>query len=385
MIIGGDIVPTENNNYFFSSGDLDSLIGIELKNILAKADYRIYNLEAPITDKLDPIKKCGPNLFAPSSAIIGIKALNPNLIGLANNHILDHGVEGLKRTEEILVKYDIDYIGAGKNIEEAAKPFIITFEDTKIGVYACAEHEFTIASLNEPGANPFDPLESLDHIAKLKEECNYVIVLYHGGKEYYRLPSPELKKRCRKMVEKGASLVICQHSHCICCEDRYKGGVIVYGQGNFIFNKIEAGQENYEYSKDGLLIEVIFSKDKMEVDYIPINRFNNNTIQISEKSIANKILDEFYDRSESIKDDIYVENEFRKFAVSKFNYYMINYSGKKHSLYFRILRKIVKDYAYNLVLTFRNQDYLALRNYIECEAHYEVLLTIFKEKCIEKK
>ena len=44
------------------------------------------------------------------------------------------------------------------------------------------------------GANPFDPLETPDHIAELKSRCDYVIVLYHGGKEYYRCPSPNLRK-----------------------------------------------------------------------------------------------------------------------------------------------------------------------------------------------
>ena len=64
----------------------------------------------------------------------------------------------------------------------------------KIGIYACAENEFTIATDTTAGANPFDPFESLDHIQNLKRSCDYVIVLYHGGKEHYRYPSPYLQK-----------------------------------------------------------------------------------------------------------------------------------------------------------------------------------------------
>jgi len=55
-------------------------------------------------------------------------------------------------------------------------------------VYTCAEHEFTIATENTPGANPFDPLESLDHIQELKSKCDFVLVLYHGEKAHYRYP-----------------------------------------------------------------------------------------------------------------------------------------------------------------------------------------------------
>ena len=75
-----------------------------------------------------------------------------------------------------------------------------------------------------------DPAEQKDN------KCDYTIVLYHGGKEYYRYPSPNLQRVCRYMIEKGTDLVICQHSHCIGCEENYLSGKIVYGQGNFIFD-----------------------------------------------------------------------------------------------------------------------------------------------------
>lgn len=70
----------------------------------------------------------------------------------------------------------------------------------------------------------------------MSNACDYTIVLYHGGKEHYRFPSPNLQKYCRKFIEKGANIVICQHSHCIGCEENYKNGKIIYGQGNFLFD-----------------------------------------------------------------------------------------------------------------------------------------------------
>lgn len=76
-------------------------------------------------------------------------------------------------------------------------------------MYACTEHEFSIVTNYAPGANTYDPLETPDYIRSLKDKCDYLIVLYHAGKEHYRYPSPYLQKVCRKMVEKGADLVIC--------------------------------------------------------------------------------------------------------------------------------------------------------------------------------
>ena len=102
---------------------------------------------------------------------------------------------------------------------EIKKYHIIEKDGLKVGIYVCAEHEFSIATEKLPGANPFDPLWSLDHIQKLKQQCDYVVVLYHGGKEEYRYPSPELQKVCRRISEKGADLVLCQHSNCVGCQE----------------------------------------------------------------------------------------------------------------------------------------------------------------------
>ena len=70
-------------------------------------------------------------------------------------------------------------------------------------MYACAEHEFSIVSDKRPGADSYDPLESFDHVAKLKKQCDFIIVLYHGGKEHFRYPSPDLQKAFRNLQIKG--------------------------------------------------------------------------------------------------------------------------------------------------------------------------------------
>ncbi|WP_242978133.1 CapA family protein [Garciella nitratireducens] len=237
--------------------------------------------------------KCGPNLIAPTSTIKGIKALSPSLITLANNHILDQNIQGLISTRHILRDYKIPYVGAGDSLSETNKPYIINQNGIRIGIYTCTEHEFTIAEEDKPGSNPFDPLESLGHIYRLRTECDHIIVLYHGGKEHYRYPSPYLQKVCRKMVEKGADLVITQHSHCIDCYEEYKGATIVYGQGNFIFDR-----SNSEFWQTSLIIKVNIDKG-IHVDYIPIIK-EENGVRLAEGEKGRKILEAFHKRSKDI-------------------------------------------------------------------------------------
>jgi poly-gamma-glutamate capsule biosynthesis protein CapA/YwtB (metallophosphatase superfamily) len=363
LLIGSDTVPTQSNIDLFSEGNITALMGDELLSIWNTADTRIFNLEVPLTDKETPIKKCGPNLIAPTSTVRGIKALNPTLLTLANNHILDQGEEGLKSTQQVLTENEIPYVGIGENLSEASKPHIIEHNGIKIGIYSCAEHEFTIATHTSAGANPFDPLESLDHIQKLKANCDYVIVLYHGGKEHYRYPSPNLQKVCRKLVEKGADLVVCQHSHCIGCMEEYSGSTIVYGQGNLLFDDSDS-----EFWKTSLLIQVNI-EDGVKVEYIPIVK-TGNSVRLANEGQREEILREFKQRSNEIKKEGFIDMKYSELAESMFNNYLAGLHG--NNLLFLVLNKLFKRKLTRKL--YSDHSLRWVRNIIECEAHRELIL-----------
>lgn len=366
IIIGGDLVPTESNCELFEDGDAKELIGEELLEKFNGAEFTIFNLEGPLTDKQHPIAKCGPNLIASTATINGLKAINPHFFGLANNHILDQGVEGLESTAKALGAAGIEYAGIGKNLGEASKPFIKEIGGKRIGIYCCCEHEFSIATNSSPGANPFDPLESLDHIEKLKEKADYVIVLYHGGKEHYRYPSPHLQKVCRKLIDKGADLVVCQHSHCIGCEEKYKSGTIVYGQGNFLFD-----DNDNEFGETGLLVAI---NDAFEISYIPTIKTGNG-VRLACEEKSKKILDEFYTRSQEIQNPGFVEKMYSGFADSYLDSYLKALSGKK-SFAFRAFNKLTNGRMLKWMIKkkYPQVNKVQIINYVECEAHRELML-----------
>lgn len=371
IVIGGDLVPTQSNIRDFKTGDISGLVGVECRALLTNSDVNIFNLECPLCSHSQPIEKCGPNLMAPAETVKGIADLPASIVGLANNHILDQGWQGLEETMDVLRANHIAFVGAGSNLKEAQKPLFVEKESIKVGLYACAEHEFSIATDVSGGANPFDALNISDEVESLKKKCDYLIVLYHGGKEYYRYPSPRLQKRCRKMIEKGADLVICQHSHCIGCREDYETGTIIYGQGNFVFDNWPMSNP-YAYSS--LLLQLDIGKE-MAVTEIPIVR-SGHGIQIAEGNVKDKILNEYQERSESIKDDRFLMNEYQKFAESKLNEYLSTFLGRSI-----ILRGINKLMGHRLVSRLLTKDsYIILQNFLECEAHYELFLGGVKNK-----
>ena len=368
LYIGADFVPTDINRVLFETGNIESLVGKELLGLFKQSDLNVFNLEVPLTDASTPIDKFGNNLKSPTKTIYGYKALEPIFLTLANNHSLDHGVEGLTTTLELLNKHDIKNAGAGANVKEAKKPFIFEKDGIRIGFYLCAEHEFTVASCHTMGANPFDVLESFDDVETLKKTCDYVIVLYHGGKEFYRYPSPMLQRYCRKFVDKGADLVVCQHSHCIGSREDYGKGTIIYGQGNFIFNS-EFYIQHKEFVKDSLLINIEATKDSFIVSEVPIRSTEMGT-RLATESEADETLTAYKQRSEHTRDAHFVVQAYKDFADTHVKRYLREFIGRSFTI--RAINALFGRKLMQLLLG--KTSYLAIQNYLECEAHHELFL-----------
>ena len=116
------------------------------------------------------------------------------------------------------------------------------------------------------GSRPFDEFETIEDIREAKERADRVIVIYHGGKEYCRYPSPRLLRACRAMVRNGADLVLCQHSHCIGSREEYAGGTIVYGQGNFHF----AGHSDKDGDGWNQFLATLYDTETHEIEFLPM-------------------------------------------------------------------------------------------------------------------
>lgn len=372
ILIGADFVPTESNSIWFEEAKIEKLIEEKLYYIIKNADYKIFNLELPLTNVYEPIKKCGPNLMANTNTINGYRKLGVNLFTLANNHILDQGIKGVLSTKDVLEKAGIQYIGLESDSIPDNSFCTFAYNGKKIGVYACAEHEFSTLNIWDIRANPYDEMKTSERIEALKSICDYVIVLYHGGKEYYRYPSPKLQKICQGIVQSGADLVICQHSHCIGCEEKYNNSTILYGQGNFLFDL-----SNNEFCKTGLLINIDSS---LEISYIPIVK-KDETVSLASDTESYEIMREFYRRSEQIKNGAFVENNYNEFSNEMLETYLWALSGKE-SVLFKIINRITfgKLRKWHLERKYNDEIIKKIYNFMICEAHNELLTNGLENK-----
>ncbi len=364
IIIGGDLAPVGADGGLFAKGQTERVVDPALLALLQESDYTVFNMEGPFLDEGVPIQKDGPHLSFKEEAVKGLKALHISLLTLANNHSMDYGAKGLSRTRELLDEQGIAYIGAGDTLKEAGKPHIFEKEGRKVGVYACADREFSIAGENTPGANPYSVPESLAQINALKEQCGYVIVLYHGGRELYRYPSPGLQKMCRQMADAGADVILCQHSHCLGAKEEYKGAHILYGQGNFVFGEPE----------DALCVHSVLVKieagDALRVAYVPFAREGGKLSPMPQEK-EQSVMESFQERSRQIVQPGFVEHQYEQLARAASMGYLYQMAG--WPLFFIRLDKLFGRRLICWSFRRKKKRLLCLLNMLRCDAHRELI------------
>lgn len=308
IIIAGDLLPSKGNFHFFEHGDTLSLFGEEICHLFSTADFSILNLEGTLTEASDMLEKDGPGIKAPPSTVTGIKKLGVRAVALANNHITDFLDKGYSDTIDTLEKAEILHVGAGRDADHIEKYLSITVGDKRICFYNVSETIFNKPGKNTAGANLYDEYVVCNDIKELKQDHDYVFVLYHGGAEHFQYPTPQTRRRFHRMADSGADYITAQHTHCIGCEEYYNGAYLLYGQGNFLF----ARQKKYpSLTKEGLISEIILDDRGMTV--------KNHLVRIEDSVIRyapKQDLSAFYERGRHIDDEEYILSLFKE-AKSK--------------------------------------------------------------------
>ncbi len=289
----GDTSPSKQSKEAFRSKEVDTLF-TDVKDFMKDSEFTFVNLECALTECTDAIKKFGPALSAPKETAKILKDLGVDLCGLSNNHTFDLGIQGIKDTFAALDEVGLDYTGWGDNYENSRKDYVLNKNGEKIAIITVCEHEYSYALENRMGARPFDEFDTLEDVREARKNADRVIVIYHGGKEYCRYPSPRLMRVCRAMARAGADVVLCQHSHCIGCYEEYEGCHILYGQGNFHF----IAQSPHECWYTSLAVKYDTKSD--EIAFIPIRALEDG-ITLAKGDDAKQIMDAFEKRNEELK------------------------------------------------------------------------------------
>ena len=107
LLNGGiiDFYKTDDNKYNFDS------IFENIKPFLLESDYVVGNLETPITSNYKEIQHTKYRFTSPIDFAEAVKKGGVDLVTTANNHCLDNGFDGVKKTNDCLDKIKLNHTG----------------------------------------------------------------------------------------------------------------------------------------------------------------------------------------------------------------------------------------------------------------------------------
>ena len=204
----------------------------DLGKLFEGADLIIGNLESPITDRKNPRPGQLFSFKMPTSLAPLLKAFDG--VSVANNHILDYGVEGLFDTINRLDRIGVQYCGAGESLRSAIQTTVFNLDGFRIGMTSFTDRNWYPSGPTTPGTSTWQGRDSCDVIRRLARDTDFVIVQIHQGYEFLDYPGPEELSVVQKATDSGADLVLCHHSHTLMGVARNGGAIAAYGLGNFI-------------------------------------------------------------------------------------------------------------------------------------------------------
>src|ERR1035441_6015387 len=374
LLIGADICPIGGNRLYFEEGDARSLFN-DLLGEFEQADLAVANLECPLIEKQTPILKTGPNFGEAPACINGIKQAGIDILCLANNHMLDHGPEGLKSTLDTCDRAGIATVGAGENLAVARRILVKELKGIRVGMLAVAEQEFSIARKDSPGANPLDVIDFVRNLREHQNSFDYLIVLLHGADEFH-VPTPRIKEICHFMIEMGANSVIVQHPHVLGGYEEYRGGHIVYGQGALVMD--EAVYRDLKSFHEGFLVKLrIAESASSTMEIVPyIQSAPVPGARRMGKERESQFRRTLEQRSVAIQDDAFLQAEWLRFCEANKHDYLSSLLG--HS---RILGRLNR-HGFVEKLLHNRKALLRAKNIACCETHREAVETIFNQGLI---
>lgn len=277
----GDIAFSE---YTKNIRNEDKTIENKIFEILNKNDYNILNFESPITKSNITKKNALAHRSDPENLSFIKNKFKSPILSVANNHIMDFGIKGLKDTINNLSENEIPFIGAGLN-QDTATDYIIIGEDVKVGILSFQYKNHIIAKENTPGVAQDKHLKIIKKkIKELKTKVNYIVLIYHGGEEFLNYPMPYTRKKYKHFLKLGVDIIIAHHPHTVQGYEKIGKKIIFYSLGNFIFDT--DFQRAQKGTDEGMIVNISFSKNNYtyKVHFLKKDR-DSNKLKIVPRNI----------------------------------------------------------------------------------------------------
>jgi poly-gamma-glutamate synthesis protein (capsule biosynthesis protein) len=206
---------------------------------LRSADLLVGNLEcvASLAGEIET----GHNPFRCPHAVEALKTAGFDLLSIANNHALDYGRPGFDDMLRTLDAAGLPHFGKETFGIQPQAPWITSIDGIRIGLLAY----YTL------------PKKPFADIVAARARVDVLFTFMHWGREDQVDPLPLQRTLAHEMIDAGVDVVVGTHAHVPQPSEWYRGKLIVYGLGNFVFS----GMTHSELHRTGQLYEVELTRE----------------------------------------------------------------------------------------------------------------------------
>lgn len=267
IIFTGDILLDRGVRRQIETSGVESLFAPDVDSLFRQADVVVGNLECPVTHVKAPVQKLYCFRGEPQW-LDALKAHGFTHLNMANNHTVDQGRRGLRDTWQNVSRAGMVAVGAGENMAEASRPVLLASVPREVWLIASLRmslENFPFLK-DRPCVSqlPFDSLVTQVQRLRAEKPWAVIVVSLHWGAEHTLKPMPQQRQQARRLVDAGADLLVCHHTHTLQSIEEYKGKQIYYSIGNFIFDPSQP------VNRQACVVRLNVTADDLSVETVPV-------------------------------------------------------------------------------------------------------------------
>lgn len=267
IIFTGDILLDRGVRWQIETSGVESLFAPDVDSLFRQADVVVGNLECPVTHVEAPVQKLYCFRGEPQW-LDALKAHGFTHLNMANNHTVDQGRRGLRDTWQNVGRAGMVAVGAGENMAEASRPVLLASAPREVWLIASLRmslENFPFLK-DRPCVSqlPFDSLVTQVRRLRAEKPRAVIVVSLHWGAEHTLKPMPQQRQQARRLVDAGADLLVCHHTHTLQSIEEYKGKQIYYSIGNFIFDPSQP------VNRQACVVRLNVTADDLSVETVPV-------------------------------------------------------------------------------------------------------------------
>ncbi|MGD8353627.1 MAG: CapA family protein [Pseudomonadota bacterium] len=235
VVLLGDFLPGASASEIISKRGYSYLFD-GVRNQTRGMDTIFLNLETPLSRRGHALEKKTYTFRSSPDVAAVLRQERVFAVHLANNHILDFGVEALADTFSNLKRAGVAYAGAGQNWYEASLPALVNTPVGKVRFVAFSNTlpESYWAKRDRPGTL-YGSQKAVVTTLSRHRGTGPLVASFHWGAELMTEPKEYQVDLARLAIDSGATLVVGHHPHVPQPIDVYNGVPILYSLGNFAF------------------------------------------------------------------------------------------------------------------------------------------------------